>query len=48
LEQAEKVKQELKIKDSQLVASTYLELYRKMKTADSGLEDEDISDASIN
>lgn len=47
LKQAEIVKNELEIKDSQLVTSTYLELYRKLKNADSGLEDEG-SDSSIN
>jgi hypothetical protein len=45
--QAEIVKRELNISDAQLIGSTYLELYRKIKTGDSGIDD-DSSDYSIN
>lgn len=45
--QAEIVKRALGITEAQLVSSTYLELYRKLKLADSGLDD-DSSDYSVN
>ncbi|KAH7694308.1 hypothetical protein AAVH_38649 [Aphelenchoides avenae] len=40
------IKQELGIKDAQLVSQSYLDLYRKLKSADSGFDDESNSDAS--
>jgi adenylate cyclase class IV len=43
--EAESVKRELGITDAQIIPSTYLELYRKLKTADSGVDDMS-SDAS--
>jgi len=49
LKQAEIVKNALEITDLQLVTSTYLELklYRTLKVADSGVEDDETSDASV-
>lgn len=42
----ESIKAELGIKDAQLVAHSYLDLYRQLKSTDSGFDDESNSDAS--
>ncbi|KAI6197001.1 hypothetical protein M3Y94_01173800 [Aphelenchoides besseyi] len=44
---AQNIKTELGLNDAQLIGSTYLDLFRALKTSESGFEDDETSDSSI-
>ncbi|KAI6188309.1 CYTH domain-containing protein [Aphelenchoides besseyi] len=44
---AQNIKNELGLNDAQLIGSTYLDLFRALKTTESGFEDDETSDSSI-